>query len=98
MNKLFTGLLIATVLGVSAATASACPSGRIDQVVAKLELTTEQETKFREIMQAKRESMKSYREAQRAETLNQLKNVLTEEQLAEFEEMIERRFRHRKGV
>ena len=98
MKKLIPSLVVASVLALGAATASACPGdkgGRMDRVVEKLELTTEQEAQFREIMEARRDEMKSYHEEQRANTLDQLSNVLTDEQLAEFEEMTERRFRHK---
>lgn len=95
MNKLLSTGLIALVLAVSATSALACPGGKgerkIDKAVEKLELSTEQESQFREIMEAKHANMKSHRETQRAETLNQLKTVLTAEQLAEFEEMSQRR-------
>lgn len=99
MKKLIPSLVIASVLGLGAATASACPGGKggpnFERISEKLELTAEQEAQFREIMEAKREKMKSYFQEQRAETLNQLSTVLTDEQLAEFEEMSERRFRHK---
>jgi len=95
MKKLIPTGLIALILAISASSALACPGGKgerkIDRAVEKLELTTEQESQFREIMEAKKAKMKSHREAQRAETLDQLKTVLTDKQLAEFEEMSQRR-------
>ena len=99
MKKLIPTLLIISVLGLGAASVSARQGGEggphCDRISKKLELTTEQETQFRGIMKAKHESMKSYREEQRAKTLSQLSTVLTEEQLAKYEEMSERRFRHK---
>tara|TARA_R110002074_G_scaffold19238_1_gene61478 strand:- start:453 stop:761 length:309 start_codon:yes stop_codon:yes gene_type:complete len=101
MNRLIPGLFLAAILGVGATNASACPSGgkgdRVDRVAEKLELTTEQETRFREIMQAKRANMKIYHETQRTDTLNQLSGVLTADQLAKFEKMAERKSHHKKG-
>lgn len=100
MNKLLSAGIIAGVLAVSATSALACPGGKgerkIDRAVEKLELTTEQESQFREIMEAKHAAMKSHRETQRAETRDQLKTVLTADQFAEFEEMLERRMKHHK--
>ncbi|CAH1205307.1 Zinc resistance-associated protein [Candidatus Nitrotoga sp. BS] len=99
MRKLIPSLLIASVLGLGAASALACPDGdggsHFDRMTKKLELTTEQEAQFRGIMKAKHESMKSYHEEQRAKTLSQLSTVLTKEQLAKFEEMSERRSHHK---
>lgn len=67
----------------------------MDKVVEKLELTTDQESQFREIMEAKHANMKKYREALRAETLDKLKTVLTEEQLAKYEEISAHRRHHK---
>ena len=42
--------------------------------------------------------MKSFHKERRADTLNQLSSVLDEQQLSKFEEMTERRFRHKRGI
>ena len=100
MNKTVASVLVATVLGFGAVSAFACPGdkgGRMDRVIEKLDLNAEQADQFRAVMETKRESMKSYHEAQRTETLNQLQGILTDDQLQQFEEMTERRFHHRKG-
>lgn len=95
MKKILSISLIALMLAAGVASAeSPCKHGKgkhMERMTEKLELTADQETQFREIMQAKREKMKSYHEEQRAETLSQLSTVLTDEQLAEFEEMSQRR-------
>lgn len=98
MKKLILSLLIAIVLGAGAASVSAGHGGHgghMDRVVEKLQLTTEQETQFREIMKAKREQMKSFHQMQRAKAHAQLKEILTDEQLAEFEEMSKHRCPHK---
>ena len=98
MNKLILSLLVAMVLGTGAASVSAGHGehgGHMDRAVEKLQLTTEQEAQFREIMKAKREQMKSFHQAQRATVLGQLKEILTDEQLAEFEEMSKHRCPHK---
>ncbi len=87
MNKLILGFLVAAVLGVGSASVSAGHGGHMDRMAEKLELTSEQEAQFREIMQTKREKKKSFFKELRADTHTQLKEVLTDEQLAEFEEM-----------
>ena len=103
MKKLIPSLLVATVLGVGAvATVSACPGDgkqgkRLDRAVERLELTADQEAQFREVMLDMREDMKEYFQAQRDETIAELSTFLTEDQLAEFEEMSERRFGGKKN-
>ncbi len=79
MKKLILSLLIAIVLGAGAASVSAGHGGHMDRVVEKLQLTTEQEAQFREIMKARREQMKSFHQAQRAKAHAQLKEILTDE-------------------
>lgn len=100
MKKIASVLLISGILATGIA--SACPGGKgekmVDRMVNRLELSSEQETQFREIMTANIDQMKSFHEQRRTDTLNQLSNVLDTQQLAEFEEMTERRFRHKKGI
>ena len=87
MKKIIPCLLVASVLVAGSASVSADHGGRMERMAEKLELTSEQEAQFREIMQTKREKKKSFFKELRADTHAQLKEVLTEEQLAEFEEM-----------
>lgn len=87
MKKVIPGLLVATVLVAGSVSVSADHGGHMDRMAEKLELTSEQEAQFQEIMQTKREKKKSFFKELRADTHAQLKEVLTEEQLAEFEEM-----------
>lgn len=90
MKKLIPCLLVAAVLAAGSVSVSADHGGHgghMDRMAEKLELTSEQEAQFQEIMQTKREKKKSFFKELRADTHAQLKEVLTEEQLAEFEEM-----------
>lgn len=87
MKKVIPCLLAATVLVAGSVSVSADHGGHMDRMAEKLELTSEQEAQFQEIMQTKREKKKSFFKELRADTHAQLKEVLTEEQLAEFEEM-----------
>ena len=87
MKKVIPGLLAATVLVAGSVSVHADHGGHMDRMAEKLELTSEQEAQFQEIMQTKREKKKSFFKELRADTHAQLKEVLTEEQLAEFEEM-----------
>lgn len=87
MKKIISRLLVATVLVAGSASVSADHRGYMERMAEKLELTSEQEAQFREIMQTKREKKKSFFKELRADTHAQIKEVLTEEQLAEFEEM-----------
>ncbi len=91
MKKVIPCLLVATVLVAGTASVSADHGGHMDSMAEKLELTSEQEAQFREIMQTKREKKKSFFKELRADTHAQLEEVLTEEQLAEFEEMSKHR-------
>ena len=99
MKKAASALLLTGLLATGIA--SACPGGKgehgLNRMVDRLELTSKQETQFREIMTTSFEQMKSYHEQQRAETLKQLGSVLSAEQLTEFEEITERRFHHKQG-
>ena len=87
MKKVISSLLVATALVAGSASVSAGHGGHMESVIEQLGLTAEQETQFREIMQTKREKKKSFFKELRADTHAQLKEVLTDEQLAEFEEM-----------
>lgn len=95
MKKVIPCLLVATVLVAGSVSVSADHGGHMERMTEKLELTSEQEAQFREIMQTKREKKKSFFKELRADTHAQLKEVLTEEQLAEFEEMSKHRCPHK---
>ena len=95
INKLILTLLTAGVLVTSLAYAGhGAKSKYHDHMVKELELDAEQEAKFREIMKAKHERIKAFNEAQHNELMNQLKDVLTEKQLAEFEELRKQKHHH----
>ena len=83
-------------LSLAAGGALACNKGekRVQRLTEKLNLTEEQAAQVQEFFSEKRETMHAHREEQRAITLNQLSTVLSEEQLAEFEEMTFRKRHH----
>ena len=98
MKKLL--ITAATIGTLVAVPAMACPKdgkpgGRMKQhLVSKLELTEEQQTQLDGIFEAnkpKREDLREQMEALRADTQTQIKSILSEEQLEEFESMQERR-------
>lgn len=98
MKKLLYGLLVCIPL-VSVA-AFACPKDKgerhADRMVEKLELTDEQADQFRDVLQNKRESMRTFREERHQEMVKQLETFLTAEQMQGFQEMRERRMQHKK--
>ena len=98
MRKLLYGLIICMPL-VSIG-AFACPDGkgdkRAERMVEKLKLNDEQADQFRDALQIKRENMRTFHEEQHEDMLKQLETFLTAEQVQEFQEIRERRIRHKK--
>ena len=102
MKKLVTIIIISSLL--VAGIASACPGGpdskverMMERMANKLKMSSEQEAQFREIMLAHMKEVKAYHEQRRVDLASKLSEVLSVEQLAEFEEISEHRFHRKKG-
>ena len=112
LPKAFTGLIVSSIVAGSLFAAPVFAKGgddsqrgaKIERIAEKLELSEAQIVSFTEIMAAQdekrkamREEIKTQREALRAETLASLESVLTEEQLNEMKEIMERGKKKRGG-
>ncbi|MGB0867243.1 MAG: Spy/CpxP family protein refolding chaperone, partial [Granulosicoccaceae bacterium] len=64
---------------------------RMDRLASKLELTDEQKTQVKSIMQANREQRQKQFQQNREALQAELSSVLTDEQMEEFETMMEKR-------
>ena len=90
---------VALIALMSTSVVMACPGGKyIDRMIDKLELSSEQEAEVRDIMEIRFEEMLDFRAEQKEKTREQLSEILTAEQFAELEELMQRRHKKHRGI
>ena len=107
---IISGILAATAFAAPAFAKGGHSGAKIERIAEKLELSEAQTVSFTEIMAAQKEKRQALKEqditrdekreqmqAIRSETLDSLQTILSEEQLAKFQEMMERGKKYRHG-
>lgn len=104
------GVLASAVFAAPAFAKGGYSGAKIERIAEKLELSEAQTVSFTEIMAAQKEKRKALKEqditreekreqmqAIKVETIESLQTILSEEQLAEIQKMMERGKKHRHG-